>query len=191
MLQSICVYCGSQKGANLAYQTATEMFGKLMAEQSIRLIYGGGNVGLMGIVAESVMVHGGEAVGVIPRFLVEREVGHTGLTQLHVVESMHERKELMASLADGFVILPGGIGTLEELFEVFTWKQLNLHNKPIGILNVAGYYDALLAFLQHSVAQGFLQEDTLSYLLVETNPAILLQKMLAYQPTRAFDKEKI
>jgi uncharacterized protein (TIGR00730 family) len=191
MLKNICVYCGSQKGQNLAYQTATEEVGRLLSAQGIRLIYGGGNVGLMGIIAETVLANGGEVVGVIPRFLVEREVGHAGLTELRMVESMHERKEIMASLAEGFLILPGGIGTLEELFEVFTWKQLNLHQKPIGILNIDGYYDALLAFLTHSVHEGFLQASALDYLLVATSPEVLLRKMLAYQPSHEFDKDKI
>jgi hypothetical protein len=191
MLSSICVYCGSQKGVNLAYQTTTQEIGTLLAEKGIRLIYGGGNIGLMGIVANAVLDAGGTVTGVIPRFLVEREVGHIELTELRMVESMHERKETMASLADGFIILSGGIGTLEELFEVFTWKQLHLHQKPIGILNIAGYYDSLIAFLHHSVAQGFLQAEALAYLIIETEPQRLIDKMLAYQPKKEFDKDKI
>lgn len=191
MLHSICVYCGSQKGVNPAYKIAAEVLGKRMAEQDLKLIYGGGNIGLMGVIADSVLAYGGEVVGVIPRFLVEREVGHTNLTELRMVESMHERKEIMATLADGFMIMAGGIGTLEELFEVFTWRQLHLHAKPIGILNTDGYYDFLISFLENSVAQGFLDASALDYLLIETEPEILLNKMLAYQPSKAFDKEKI
>ena len=191
MLHTICVYCGSQNGTNLAYQTTAEEFGKLLAENSIRLVYGGGNVGLMGIIAESVLAHQGEVVGVIPKFLVALEVGHANLTELRMVESMHERKETMASLADGFVILPGGIGTLEELFEVFTWKQLKLHQKPIGILNVDGYYDALLTFLRHSVAQGFLSQSTLDCLLVADNVPTLFNMMMAQEAARDFERDKI
>jgi len=191
MLKTICVYCGSQTGKSLAYQTSAETLGKLLAENGTRLVYGGGNVGLMGIIAETVLACGGEAVGVIPRFLVEREVGHAGLTELRMVESMHERKEIMASLADGFIIMSGGIGTLEELFEVFTWRQLELHQKPIGILNTEGYYDSLLEFLKNSVEQGFLQASALDYLLVETDATVLFNKMLAHQTSRNFDRDKI
>jgi len=191
MLKTICVYCGSQTGKSLAYQTSAETLGKLLAENGTRLVYGGGNVGLMGIIAETVLACGGEAVGVIPRFLVEREVGHAGLTELRMVESMHERKEIMASLADGFIIMSGGIGTLEELFEVFTWRQLELHQKPIGILNTEGYYDSLLEFLKNSVEQGFLQASALDYLLVETDATVLFNKMLAHQTSHNFDRDKI
>jgi uncharacterized protein (TIGR00730 family) len=191
MLLSICVYCGSAKGTNPAYQTSAEEVGKFLADNKIRLVYGGGNVGLMGVVSDTAMAHGGEVVGIIPRFLLEREVGHKEITELRVVESMHERKEMMASLADGFLVLSGGIGTLEELFEVFTWRQLDLHQKPIGILNTNGYYNFLISFLENAVTQGFLHESALAYVLIETDAQTLLQKMLAYRPSQAFDKDKI
>ncbi len=177
MLHSLCVYCGSKKGVNPAYQASAEALGKLLATNHIRLVYGGGNVGLMGIIADAVLACGGTVTGVIPRFLMDWEVGHTELTVLRVVETMHERKDMMASLSDGFIVMAGGIGTLEELFEVFTWRQLQLHQKPIGILNTDGYYDFLISFLENSVMQGFLQESVLQSLIIETEPETLLEKM--------------
>lgn len=174
-LASVCVFCGSSPGVRPIYAEAADGFGTALARAGIRLVYGGGNVGLMGRVADAVLAAGGEAVGVIPRFLMNREVGHHGLTELHVVETMHERKALMAKLSDAFAVLPGGIGTFEELFEVWTWRQLGLHPKPCGVLNVGGYYDRLTEFLDVAVTEGFLQPGHREALSVETDPAALLE----------------
>lgn len=160
------------------------MLAKVMVEDNIALVYGGGNVGLMGVIADEVLRLGGEATGVIPQALMDREVGHTGLTHLHIVRDMHERKAMMAELSDGFIAMPGGIGTLEELFEVFTWSQLGLHEKPIGLLNVAGFYDGLLAFLRHVVAQRFLKAQQADLLVAEASPAALLDRFRSYNPQR-------
>ena len=157
-MKRLCVFCGSNRGTHPAYEQAAVNLGQTLAAQGIGLVYGGGNVGLMGALANSVLAAGGEAIGVIPTFLRDKELAHSQLTQLHVVDSMHTRKAMMADMADGFIALPGGLGTFEELFEVWTWRQLGYHDKPIGLLNVAGYYDAMLAFLQHSVASGFIGE---------------------------------
>ena len=153
----ICVYAGSNPGAKAAYAEAAGDLARLLAERGIGVVYGGGKVGLMGILADTALAAGGEVIGVIPQDLIDREIGHTGLTELHVVGSMHERKALMAELSDGFVALPGGAGTLEELIEIYTWSQLGLHDKPMGVLNVAGYYDGLAALLDHAVQEGFLR----------------------------------
>jgi len=180
-MQSLCVYCGSSFGASPRYaEVARDLAGVMVARQ-ITLVYGGGNVGLMGMIADEVMRLGGEAIGVIPKALQEREVGHRGLSHLHVVENMHERKAMMAELSDGFIALPGGIGTLEELFEAMTWSQLGYHDKPIGVLNVEGYYDALLAFLQNAVQQGFLKADQADLLMVETEPSALLARFDTFE----------
>lgn len=176
-LRSVTVYCGSNRGADPAFADATRELARLLANADIRVVYGGGHVGLMGILADAAMEAGGEVVGVMPQALVDREIGHTGLSDLRVVGSMHERKALMAELADGFVALPGGIGTLEELVEMLTWAQLGLHAKPIGIVNVDGYYDNLLAFLQHAVGEGFLSPATRERLVVEADPAALLDEL--------------
>ena len=156
-LMRICVYAGSNPGANPAYGEAAADLARLLASRGIGVVYGGGKVGLMGILADTALAAGGEVIGVIPQDLMDREIGHAGLTELHVVGSMHERKALMAELSDGFVALPGGAGTLEELIEVYTWSQLGLHAKPMGVLNVAGYYDGLAALLDHAVQEGFLR----------------------------------
>jgi hypothetical protein len=174
---SVCVYCGSRSGASPAYAQAAAAVGRLIGQQGWRLVYGGGDVGLMGIVADAALSAGAPVVGVIPQSLVDREVGHQRLSEQHVVPDMHVRKRMMAERADAFVALPGGIGTLEELFEVWTWHQLGYHRKPVGLLNVAGYYDSLLAFLQHSVAQGFLGPEQLPVVDVHTQPAALLQAL--------------
>lgn len=176
-LVSVCVFCGSSPGVRPAYGAAADAFGALLAEAGIRLVYGGGNVGLMGRVADAVMQNGGEAVGVIPRFLMEREVGHSALTEIHIVDSMHERKAMMAKLSDGFAILPGGIGTLEEMFEVWTWRQLGLHPKPCAVLNVEGYYDRMAGFLDHMVVEGFLQPGHRAALQIAATPQDLLVAM--------------
>lgn len=149
-----------------------------MAERGIGLVYGGGRVGLMGVLADAVLSSGGTAVGVIPGFLEAREVGHSGLTELHVVPTMHERKALMAARANAFLALPGGLGTLDELFEIFTWAQLGLHDKPIGLLNVSGYFDGLVTLVDHMVTEGFVRADTRARLLVETDPDALLEHLI-------------
>ncbi len=156
----------------------------MLAEAEIRLVYGGGHVGLMGAVANAALDAGGEVTGVMPRALVDREIAHTGLTRLHVVGSMHERKALMSELSDGFVALPGGTGTLEEFFEVLTWAQLGEHGKPCGLLNVAGYYDPLLAVLDHMVDRKFLSDVHRAMVLVETDPAAMLERFEAYRPPK-------
>lgn len=156
-MKTICVYCGANPGNKPAYAAAAEALGKAIASQGMRLVYGAGNIGLMGIVADAALAAGGEVIGVIPQGLMEKEVGHQGLTQLHVVDSMHSRKAMMANLSDAFIALPGGFGTLEELAEIATWTQLGFHRKPLGLLNVEGFYDALLGFFDHAVREGFLK----------------------------------
>jgi len=176
---AVCVYCGSRTGRQTAYADAARELGRLIGERGWRLVYGGGKVGLMGIVANAVLAAGGTAVGVIPDSLMRREVGHPGLTELHVVPTMHLRKQMMAERADLFVALPGGIGTLEELYEVWTWRQLGYHDQPVGLLNTAGYYDLLLAFMQRSVAEGFLAPEQMATLQVGSTPAELLDRLAA------------
>lgn len=183
-MKSICVFCGSSFGTAPAYEEAARRLGRMLADEGITLIYGGGNVGLMGAVADAALEAGGEVIGVIPKALMRREIGHPGLTELHVVGSMHERKAKMAELSEGFVALPGGTGTLEELFEVLTWAQLGEHDKPCGLLDVAGYYGPLLAVLDHMVEQGFLEEQHRKMLLVEREPAALLERFARYEPPR-------
>jgi uncharacterized protein (TIGR00730 family) len=180
ILQSICVFCGSSTGANPAYRQAAASLGRAIAASGRRMVYGGGNVGLMGVLADAALERGGEVVGVIPRHLVDLEVAHQSLTDLRVVESMHQRKQLMADLADGFVVLPGGLGTLEEFFEVWTWGQLGLHRKPYGLLNVASYFDSLLAFLDHSVSERFVRPDHRRLLLVAEDSMELLHRLDTY-----------
>jgi len=170
----ICVYTGSSSGAHPAYAEAATAFGRTLAEQGVGLVYGGARVGCMGIVADAALAAGGEAIGVIPQALVDREIAHTGLTDLHVVGSMHERKLLMSELADGFVALPGGTGTLDELFEVYTWTQLGMQSKPLGLLDVRGYYALLAGFLDHAVAERFITPEHRGMLVVEREPAALL-----------------
>jgi len=166
----------------VTYQNAAETLGQTLASRNLRLIYGGGKVGLMGVVADAVLAAGGEVIGVIPEFLVAKEIAHAGLTQLHVVPSMHDRKALMADLADGFIALPGGYGTLEEFCEILTWAQLGLHKKPQGLLNVEGYYDPLLTLFDHAVAERFLRADLRSLVMEASDPDSLLDKFIAYQP---------
>ena len=180
-MKRICVYCGSSPGADPIHREAAENLGALLAARGIGLVYGGGNVGLMGSIADAALRAGGEVIGVIPTALMDKELGHTGVTKLHVVTSMHERKQLMADLSDGFIALPGGIGTLEELFETFTWLQLGFHDKPVALLNVAGFYDHLLAFLRHAADERFLGPAHLESLLVETDAAPLLARMARFR----------
>ncbi|HZW21672.1 TIGR00730 family Rossman fold protein [Noviherbaspirillum sp.] len=183
-MNSLCVYCGASIGASPVYADGARLLAKAMVEANIALVYGGGNVGLMGVIADEVMRLGGQATGVIPRALMDKEVGHHGLTQLHIVKDMHERKALMAELSDGFIAMPGGIGTLEELFEVFTWSQLGLHDKPIGLLNVNGYYDRLIGFLEHVVAERFLRQEQASLLIHDASACALVERLRTYVPQR-------
>lgn len=180
-MKNLCVFCGSQFGNRPEYEVAARLLGLELAGRGIRLIYGGGRVGLMGVVADAVMAAGGEVVGVIPEFLMQKEIGHVGLTELHVVDSMHSRKAKMAELADGFVALPGGFGTFEEFFEVLTWAQLGMHSKPVGLLDVADFYLPMVAFLRHSAAQGFIRNDHLSLIVHAREPEDLIQRLSGYQ----------
>jgi uncharacterized protein (TIGR00730 family) len=173
-VKAVCVYCGSSFGTDPAYLAATQTLARTFVRQGIRVVYGGAAAGLMGALADATLEAGGEVVGVIPQQLVDREIAHRGLTELHVVSTMHERKALMAQLSDGFVALPGGIGTLEELIEIFTWSQLGLHSKPLGVLNVNGYYDRLGAFLDHAVEQGFQPAQQRAKLVMAADPDALL-----------------
>jgi uncharacterized protein (TIGR00730 family) len=187
-VERICVFCGASPGARPAYREATEELARLVAEEGVGMVYGGGGVGLMGALADAVLAAGGEITGVIPRSLVDREIAHRDVTDMRVVASMHERKALMAELADAFVALPGGIGTLEELFEVYTWAQLGLHRKPCALLNVAGYYDGIAGFLDHAVEQRFLREETRELLMVESDPGALLERLRAFEPPAVVPK---
>ena len=173
----VCVFCGSSPGVRPAYLEAARAFGALLAERGTGLVYGGASVGLMGEVADAVLAGGGEAFGVIPRGMVDRELAHAGLTELHVVETMHERKALMAQLSDAFVILPGGAGTLDEFFEALTWRQLGLHAKPLALLDVDGFFAPLLALADHLVEEGFVDAAFRAVLLVEDEPATLLDRL--------------
>jgi uncharacterized protein (TIGR00730 family) len=181
-VRRICVFCGSNPGRRPEYAGAAREMGRVLVERGVGLVYGGGKVGLMGIVADTVLAGGGEVAGVIPEALVAREVGHAGLTALHVVRTMHERKALMADLADGFVALPGGFGTFEEFCEVLTWSQLGFHPKPCGLLNVAGYYDPLLALFDRAVEEGFVPPRHRALVIEETDPARLLDRFAAFRP---------
>jgi uncharacterized protein (TIGR00730 family) len=181
-LRRICVYAGSNSGSNPTYASAARALGAELAARGIGLAYGGGRVGLMGEIADAVMSGGGEAIGVIPEALFDRELGHGGLTDLRVVGSMHERKAMMAELADGFLALPGGIGTLEELVEAMTWSQLGIHDKPCAVLDAAGFYSGLGGFLDHMVAEGFLHERSRAGLLAHAEPGPLLERMAAWEP---------
>lgn len=173
-MKRICVYCGSALGCDPRLAEAASAFGRLLGQRGLGLVYGGGNTGLMGRLADAALAAGAEVIGVIPRHMLAREVGHGGLTRLIEVDDMHERKRTMAELADAFVALPGGIGTLEELFEIFTWRQLNLHAKPVGLLNAHGFYDHLLQFLEHVVESGFLRREQLHAMTVASTPEGLL-----------------
>ena len=186
---SLCVYCGSRSGADPAFERAAQALGNAIARRGWQLVYGGGHAGLMGCVADAALVAGARVVGVIPRGLMQRELGHRGLTELHVVETMHERKRLMADRSDAFVALPGGIGTLEELFEAWTWRQLGVHAKPVGLLDVGGYYTGLLDFLDHTLRQGFVPEAQHALLQVDSDIDALLDRLatLAAQAPQAGD----
>ncbi|MEP7154337.1 MAG: TIGR00730 family Rossman fold protein [Betaproteobacteria bacterium] len=176
-LEALCLFCGSSSGTNPAYQTAANEFGKILAELKIRLVYGGGSVGLMGIAADACMAAGGEVIGVIPKLLMDKEVGHKGITQMHLVANMHERKALMTELSDGFIALPGGYGTLDELFEALTWLQLGYHQKPVGLLNVEGFFDHLVSFIDHSRDEHFLRDLHREALCVDSDLKRLIGKL--------------
>jgi uncharacterized protein (TIGR00730 family) len=180
-LRRICLFCGSSTGVAPDYARAATELGARLARAGVGLVYGGGRVGLMGAAADGALEAGGEVIGVIPRSICDLEVEHRGLTELHVVDSMHERKRLMHELSDGFVTLPGGHGTFDELFETITWLQLGYHRKPVGLLNVAGYYDSLLAMLDHALEQGFLTPHVRELLLVEDDLGDLLERLEAWQ----------
>jgi uncharacterized protein (TIGR00730 family) len=182
ILRRLCVYCGSKHGNRPAYATAARALGTLLAEREIGLVYGGATVGLMGVVADAVLEGGGEAIGVLPHGLAAKEVAHPGLTKLFLVSSMHERKALMADLADGFVALPGGLGTLEEIAEVLTWAQLGIQHKPCGLLNVARFFDGLVIYLDHATDEGLLRPEHRALVLVEEKPEALLARFRTYRP---------
>ena len=183
-MKRICVYCGSSDGRIPGYKDAAKALGQAMLDRGIGLVYGGAQIGIMGEIADTVIGGGGEVVGVMPRSLADREIYHTGLTRLKIVDSMHERKAMMADLSDGFIALPGGLGTIEEIFEVLTWAQLGFHRKPCALLNALGYYDRLSAFLNHSVTEGFVNTASRSMLITESAPEKLLDRFEAYQPPR-------
>lgn len=181
-LKSVCVFCGSSMGLKPTYQLAAQAMGKVLAQQGIELVYGGGNVGLMGEIADAVLAAGGKVTGVMPEALVAKEIAHTGLTKLHIVGSMHERKALMSDLSDAFVALPGGYGTLDEFCEMLTWTQLGLQQKPCGLLNVDGYYDNLIAMFDRAVSEQFLRKENRQLVLEERDPVRLLDLLANYHP---------
>lgn len=184
MIQRVCVFCGSNTGSEERYAEAARELGRLLAREGIGLVYGGGSVGLMGQLADAVLSAGGEVIGVIPHALWAREVGHRGLTQLHIVETMHERKAMMAELSDAFIALPGGLGTLEEIFEIWTWAQLGLHAKPLGFLDVNGFYTPLMQFLDRAARERFLRTEHRAIAVVENDPEALLRRFDSWKPPR-------
>ena len=176
-MRRVCVFCGSSVGNQPAYREAAEALGALLAGRGIGLVYGGGNVGLMGVIADAVMAKGGQAIGVIPQSLADREIAATGITELRVVDSMHTRKAMMADLSDAFIAMPGGVGTFEEFFEVVTWTQLGLHRKPCGLLNVNGFYAPLAAFIDQATNEGFIRAEHRAAIILDSNPARLLDTL--------------
>jgi uncharacterized protein (TIGR00730 family) len=181
-MKSICVFCGSNSGDDPVYLAAAEHVGEFLASRGISLVFGGGRVGLMGKIADTVMSRGGTVTGIIPAALDRKEVAHKGLTKLHIVNSMHERKAMMAELSDGFIALPGGFGTFEEFFEIVTWAQLGIHQKPCGLLNINGFYDPLIELARHSSSQGFIRKEHLDLILIEDNIEDLFRAMEDYTP---------
>ena len=181
-MKNLGVFCGSHSGRGEVYRSAADEFAREVARRGLTIVYGGGNVGLMGVVADAALAAGGRVIGVLPRFLQERELGHAALTELHLVDSMHERKAKMAELSDAFVALPGGLGTLEELFEAWTWMQLGLQHKPCGLLSVGGFFDPLLAFLDRASEEGFVTANHRALLKVASDPAVLLSKLASAVP---------
>jgi hypothetical protein len=184
-MKNLGVFCGSHSGRGEVYRSAAAEFAREVARRGLTIVYGGGNVGLMGVVADAALAAGGRVIGVLPRFLQERELGHAALTELHLVDSMHERKAKMAELSDAFVALPGGLGTLEELFEAWTWMQLGLQHKPCGLLAVGGFFDPLLAFLDRTSEEGFVTANHRALLKVASDPAVLLSKLASAVPPAA------
>jgi uncharacterized protein (TIGR00730 family) len=183
-MRRICVFCGSNAGSRTEYAEAAKTLAAILVERKLGIVYGGGKVGLMGVLADAVLEHGGEVIGVIPQSLLDKEVGHGGVTELIVVETMHERKARMNDLSDAFVALPGGFGTLDEFFEVLTWAQLGLHRKPCALFNVAGYYDCMLAMLDHAVKERFLRPEHRALVIADTDPFRLLQRLGAVVPAK-------
>jgi uncharacterized protein (TIGR00730 family) len=181
-VRRVCVFCGSSPGARPAYGEATAELARVLVAEGLELVYGGADVGLMGMLADTVLAEGGEAIGVIPRALVDKEIAHNGLSDLRVVGSMHERKAVMADLSDAFVALPGGLGTLEELLEIYTWAQLGMHQKPCALLDVDGYYAGVGEFLSHAVEERFLREEHRAMLIVEREPRILIDRLRRFEP---------
>lgn len=177
MMKRVCVFCGSSSGNQKIYRESAEAMGAVLAERGIGLVYGGGNVGLMGIVADAVLARGGDVIGVIPRALADREVAHTGVTDLRIVDSMHTRKAMMADLADAFIAMPGGVGTFEEFFEAVTWTQLGLHRKPCGLLNAGGFYSPLAVFIDQAVSEGFIKPVHRAIIVCDDDPARLLDRL--------------
>jgi uncharacterized protein (TIGR00730 family) len=184
-MKSICVFCGSSVGLRENYKNKARSLGKIMALQNITLVFGGGNIGVMREIADSMLENGGEVIGVMPRHIVDKEIAHRQLTKLHIVNTMHERKAMMADLSDAFIALPGGFGTFDELFEVLTWNQLEIISKPAGILNIDGYFDHLLAFINHAVEEKFVRQEHKNNLIVEEDETILLEKLAAFKPQKA------
>lgn len=183
-MQRICVYCGSNTGARPEYAQSAVDLADVLVRHELELVFGGSQCGIMGVIADRVLEQGGRVHGVIPKLLLDKEIAHESLTELHVVKSMHDRKSMMAALSDGFIALPGGFGTLEELIEIVTWGQLRFHDKPVGMLNVLGYFDALLQYLDHAVTEGFLRPENRSMLIHDADPATLIQKFERYTAPR-------
>ncbi|MGO4674757.1 TIGR00730 family Rossman fold protein [Bosea sp. 2YAB26] len=185
-MKSVCIFCGSNPGNDEVYVAGARAMGAEIARRGLTLVYGGGAVGLMGTVANAALAAGGEVHGIIPRALREKEIGHNGLTRLEVVDTMHTRKARMAELSDGFIAMPGGIGTFEEIFEIWTWGQLGIHTKPLGFLNIGGFYDPLATFLDNTVEAGFLKQNHRAMAMTDTEPATLLERMDQYVPSATF-----
>jgi len=183
-MKSICVFCGSSSGKGVNHLTAAQKLGKIISEENITLVYGGGNVGIMGELANTVLQYNGRVIGVIPEDLVAREAALKEVTELRIVKSMHERKAMMSELSEGFIAMSGGIGTLEEFFEAWTWAQLGIHNKPIGILNVDGYYDRLIEFINNSVEQEFVNKNNLDMIVIDKDAKNLIEKMKDFKPVK-------
>lgn len=191
-MRRLCVFCGSKLGTDPVYRETARRLGRVLAERSIGLVYGGGDIGLMGVMADAALASGGEVIGVIPQALVDFEVAHHGVTELRTVADMHERKALMTELTDGFLALPGGMGTMDELFEALTWKQLDIHRKPVGLLNLSGYFDHVIGLLDRFVTDGFLSEENRELLIVRDDLDLLLDALAAHEPApgvKDYDRE--
>ena len=184
-MNSICVFCGSSVGKRENYITKARELGQLIANRNMTLVYGGGNIGVMREIADSCLKHGGKVIGVMPKLIVDKEIAHKQITELHIVDSMHERKALMAELSDAFIAMPGGFGTIDEMFEIMTWNQLEIINKPTGLLNVDGYFDHLIAFIDHAVNEKFVREEHNRNLIVETDANNLIEKLEGFVPQQA------